>query len=378
MPPLHSTAPIVIRQGGTYTGTYRSLDSDVPCVRIATREPVTLRNCELAGAGNLIQATDGGAQLTIVNCRGYGQRPSQDEKPYGRFLEVNSGKSVTVEHNYFEHTTGINVYLWGGDGSAAQTLTVRYNEVRNIDGRYRHGGGTLANFLGLNGVASLGNIEIAWNQIINAPDSSLVEDNISFYNSGGTAASPTRIHDNYIQGAYPYPATSPTYAGSGITLDGDAGSAIRATAYVRGSDNQLVSTCAALNIAAGHHNSFTRNRIVTSGLLPDGRRLVANYAAIGLWNEYKKPAAVFSANSVTGNIIGFVHWGGHAPFPDRQDLSPGACSPCTGTTHLPNPITLQTEQHEWQLWQQKLRQNRRQVGPMKHATAVAQQKPARP
>ena len=369
---------LVIRRGGTYTGSYRSTDSAVPCVSVETTEPVTLRDCVLAGAGDLIKATAGGATLTVVGCRGPGLPQSTDQTRHGRFLEVNSARSVVVEHNYFEHTAGIYIYQWSGDGTAGQTLTVRYNSARNMDGRYRDGGGTLVSFLQLNGVPNLANIEVAWNQVINEPNNSLVEDNINFFNSGGTASSPARLHDNYIQGAYPSPATSATYSGSGITLDGDGQAALTTTAYVEGYHNQVVSTCAALNIAAGHNNYFHDNRLVTSGLLPDGTKLVANYAAAGVWNYYERPPTVFYNNRFSNNVIGFVHWGGSNPHSDRQDLSPDACATCTTTTHLPNPISLQTEQAEWTRWQQKLRRQNVEIGPLptgarrRRAAAVAQ------
>lgn len=356
-------AQLIIRHGGTYTGTFGSTDSSLPCVSIQTTEPVTLSGCVLAGAGNLIEATRGGAQLTVVNCQGYGLAQSLDNIRHGHFLEVNSARSVRLEHNYFEHTSGISIYQWSGDGTPAQTLTVRYNSARNLDGRYRNGGSTPVNFLGLNGLPNLANIEVAWNQVINEPNQSLVEDNINFFNSGGTRRSPARLHDNYIQGAYPYPATSDTYSGSGITLDGTGRAPITTTAWVEGYDNQLVSTCAALNIASGHDNQFHDNRVITSGLLPDGTPLVANYAGIGVWNAYKQAPTVFFHNEVRRNVVGFVHWGGSSPWPNRQDLSTGACKPCTGTTHLPNPITLQTEQAEWDRWQRKLRAQGRHVGP---------------
>ncbi|GAA3926441.1 hypothetical protein [Hymenobacter algoricola] len=360
--PVASTT-LVIRHGGTYTGTFTSDDSDTPCIRIETTEPVVLNRCVLRGPGNLIEATRGGANLTISHCRGYGLPPTADQRYPGRFAQINQATAVRIEHNYLEHVSGIAVYLWAGDGTPAQTLRVVGNQARNMDGRYRNGGGTFANFLGLIGVRSLANMEVAWNEVINEPNQSLVEDNINFYNSGGTKVSPAKLHDNYIQGAYPFPATSAAYSGSGITLDGDGGSALTTTAFVEGYGNQIVSTCAALNIAAGHDNHFYNNRMVTSGYLPDGTKLVANYAAAGLWNQYKKPPTVFYNNHFRNNTIGFVHWGGTTPYPNRQDLSPGACPACTGTTHLPNPVTLQTEQHEWQLWQQKLRQANRHVGP---------------
>lgn len=355
--------PLVIHAGGTYTGSYRSTDSAVPCIRIETKEPVILRGCTLMGAGDLIQATSGGATLTVVNCRGYGLRQSTDQTRHGFFLEVNSGRSVRVEHNYFEHTIGIGIYQWSGDGTPAQTLTVRYNSARNIDGRYRDGGGTKANFLGLNALPGLANVEIAWNQIINEPNQSLVEDNINFYNSGGTRTSPARIHDNYIQGAYPYPANAPDFTGSGITLDGSGRAALSATAHVDGAHNQIVSACIGLNIAAGHDNHFHHNRLVTCGLLPDGTKLVANYAGAGLWNAYHQPKNVFFNNDFTNNTIGFYFEGGTTPYPNRQDTRPEACSACFNTMHLPNPITLQTERAEWTRWQLKLRMHRQRVGP---------------
>lgn len=354
---------LTIRRGGIYSGTYRSTDSRVPCISIETTEPVTLRDCVIVGAGDLIRATAGGANLTVVDCSGYGLPPSADQTRPGRFLEINSARSIRIEHNYFEQTSGILIYQWNGTDQAHQSLTVRYNSVRNIDGRYRDGGCAIVSFLQLNGLPNLANIEVAWNQVINEPNKSLVEDNINFYNSGGTRLSPVRLHDNYIQGAYPYPATSATYRGSGITLDGDGHGPLSTTAYVNAYDNQVVSACAALNIAAGHDNHFYNNRLVTSGVLPNGDRLVANYAAAGVWNFYQRPSTVFYNNRLTHNIIGFVHWGGPGALPERQDLSRGACVPCTDTRHLPNPITLQTERAEWVLWQHKLRTRGVLVGP---------------
>ncbi|MCB2378935.1 hypothetical protein LGH70_15145, partial [Hymenobacter sp. BT635] len=143
LPPT-TPGPVVIRQGGVYTGTFRSTDSSVPCVTIDTTEPVTLQSCVLQGAGTLIQADQGWAQLTVVNCRGYGLRPSRDQVARGLFLRAGSAKSLRIENNYMEHTTGISIHRWNGDGSAAQTLTVRYNQAKNIDARYRNGGGTFA------------------------------------------------------------------------------------------------------------------------------------------------------------------------------------------------------------------------------------------
>ncbi|TGE29295.1 Ig-like domain-containing protein [Hymenobacter metallicola] len=352
------SAPITITQGGTYTGNFKSTNSRVPCITIQTTQPVIIENCILAGAGDLILANAGGYNLTVRNNRGYGLQQSIDNERHGRFLEVNSAKSVTVENNYFEHTTGIAIYMWSGDGSPAQTLKVRRNMAKNIDGRYRNGGGTFCNFLSANKVANLANVEVAWNQVVNEPNNSLVEDNINFYNSGGTAQSPINVHDNYVQGAYPYPATGNAFTGTGMIIDGTGDSQ---QGYLDAMNNQFVSTCnSAMNIAGGHHVRFNNNRMVTSGLLPNGQKLNATYCGIAVFNFYQQ--AVFGSHQVDGNVMGMVKWGANNPFPDRNDNGDYGFQIHTNTQHLPNPITLQTEQAEWTRWVSKLQQNGITIG----------------
>ena len=365
--PLTGPEPIIIRQGGTYTGTFRSLNSEVPCITIATREPVTLQGCVLSGAGNLIEAKQGWAKLTVVNCRGYGLLPSQDEMQRGYFLSTLGATSVRVEHNYFEQTAGINIHQWNGDGSPAQTLSIRYNNAKNIDARYRNGGNTLTNFVALNEVRVLSNLEIAWNQVINEPNNSLVEDNIALYNSGGTAQSPFRVHDNYVQGAYPYPADSPKFSGTGMIIDGDK---TNTQGFIEAYNNQFVQTCnSGMNIAAGHHVRYHHNRIVMSGLLPDGTRLPSAYTGIAVFNGYEQSS--FGNHRVDNNTIGYVQWGRSNPFPDRQDEADYGIRIITNTQHLPNPVTRDTEANEFTIWQQKLRKQGVQVGPGVRSAARA-------
>ena len=354
-------APLVITKGGTYSGNYQSLDSNVPCILVNTTAPVVLQGCRLAGAGHLIQSGTG-ANLTIRECSGVGRTPSVDGQPPGHFLDSYQSQNLVVEHNTFSGTSGIVVNRWTGK---AGTLTVRYNQVRNVDGRWRNNGGSSrSSFLQLNTVNNLSGVEIAFNEVINTPNQSLVEDNINFYNASGTAGSPIRVHDNFVRGAYPYPATAGTYTGTGLTTDGDASALGTAAGYIEASANQFVSTCnAAMNIAAGHDIYYHDNRLVTSGLLPDGTRLRTTYAGTAVFNYYNQPASVFFNNRSVNNTIGYVRWGSSNLYPNRQDLSPGSCATCTGTTSLPNPVTLATEDNEYALWQQKLARNGVTVGP---------------
>jgi hypothetical protein len=361
---INYAAPIVITKGGTYTGNYQSLSSGTPCVRIATNDPVILDGCTLSGAGNLIQAGEG-ANLTVRNCTGQGLAPTVRNQAPGRFLDTYRAKSLTIEHNAFTQTSGIVVNRWSGSGQADQTLTVRYNKVRNIDGRWLNGGSTRSSFIILNTVAHVAGVDISYNEVINAPNESLVEDNINLYNSSGTAQSAIRIHDNFVRGAYPFPATSAKFTGTGLTTDGDANTLDEAAGFVEADHNQFVGTAnAAMNIAAGHDIYYHDNRLVTSGSLPTGQRLNAGWAALGVFNYYNQPRSVYFNNRVQNNTIGYVSWNSNSPFTNRLDLSPGACDPCSGTVHLPNPITTATEDAEATLWQAKLQQAGITVGPI--------------
>ena len=358
VPNVSYQGPITITQGGTYTGNYRSTDSNTPVVTIATSSPVTLQNCVLVGPGDLIQANGTPGDITVLNSQAYGTTPTQDNRYRGRFIAATNARNIRAENNYLEHTTGFTIYQFSGDGSANQTVRILRNKVLDIDGRNRNGGRDLANFIGLNTVRAFANIEIAWNQVINEPNLSSVEDNINFYNSGGTAQSPARVHDNYVQGAYPYPANSSTYSGTGMTTDGDGTTVGAVPAFLNAYNNQFISTCnAGMNIAAGHDISYYNNRIVTSGYLPDGSALNALYAGTAVFNGHQVSTSVFYNNSIRDNTIGYRNPGYTIPFPDRHDLSNGACATCTNTNHLPNPITAATEQNELTLWQQKLAQN---------------------
>lgn len=366
---LGGEAVLVITHGGTYGGTYRSSSSGTACIRVATTEPVVLAGCLLTGPGNLIEAGEG-ADLTVRNCRGQGLVPTADEQAPGRFLDVYRPRRLVVEHNLLTQTSGLVVNRWAGSSGPGQTLTVRYNQARNIDGRWRDGqGSTRSSFLLLNTVQHLAGVEVAYNEVLNTPGQSLVEDNINLYNSSGTAASPLHVHDNFVRGAYPFPATAATFTGTGLTSDGNAQMAAEAASFIEADHNQFVATGnAAMNLAAGHDIYYHDNRAVTSGYLPDGQRFQAGHAGLGVFNYYHQPASVFFNNRVENNAVGYVRWGGHDPARDRQDLSPDACAPCTGTVHLPAPITPATEAQEWKSWQQKLQRQRLVVGPLPVST----------
>ena len=183
----------------------------MPAVTIATSQPVTIQNSIIRSRGALIASYGYNANLTVRNTQGFGLNPNVYGRYPGRFIDLENFSNLVVENNYMEGTSGIYLYQYTGNYTPAQTIKVMRNSALNIDGRYSDGkGGFLTGpfdnyyvqFFQINGVKNLPEVEIAWNQVINEPGKSRVEDNISIFDSGGTPASPFRIHNNYIQGAY--------------------------------------------------------------------------------------------------------------------------------------------------------------------------------
>jgi hypothetical protein len=190
--------PISITKGGTYSGNWQSLDSRIPAITIQTAEPVIIENSNIQSAGILIKAHYWNNDVTVRNTRGFALRPSMDNERQGRFFDANNFRNAHLEHNYMEQTSGIYLAAYMGDKSTKQTIKVLYNQARNIDGRYRNGGKEFVQFVQFNGLQGLRGVEIAWNEVINTPNNSAVEDNINFYKSNGTAESPYLVHDNFI------------------------------------------------------------------------------------------------------------------------------------------------------------------------------------
>lgn len=353
VPPVASvaySAPIMITKGGTYTGNWQSLDASVPAVQIRTSEPVIIVNSNIRSKGTLIDAYGFAANITVRNTHGYGLNPNVRGQHTGRFLNVDGFVNVDVENNYLEGTAGIYLYGYQGDFSNSQTVKVLANQAKNIDGRASDGNGgyyfdpntEYVQFFQIDGVQNIHNAEVAWNQVINEPGKSLVEDNISIYASSGTAGDPFRIHDNYIDGAYPFDAAHDTdYSGGGIML-GDQGSS-----FISAYGNEILDTTNyGIAIASGHDNVFYNNRILSAGVLPDGTPIPTQNVGAYIWNANGE--STFVRNSGHDNLIGWVSNG------DRNDWWVPDASAWTNTTAFTGNVTPATIQAEWTIWQNKL------------------------
>jgi hypothetical protein len=249
-----------------------------------------------------------------------------------------------VEGCYLESTRGIVL----NGNKARGTVRLVGNWGWNIEGRKSDGNGgwrgggvhERAQFINLDKVQNVPNVDIGWNRVINEPYRSRVEDNIALYQSSGTPTSYIRIHDNFIRGAYNAdPANDKNYAGGGILLgDGHTGSA-----YAIAENNVVVSTTNyGIAISGGHHQTIRNNRVLSSGLLPDGRRIAAQNVGIYIW-DYHNAGSGFNNNSGSGNLVGWMRGTSRNDWwvPDASSFS---------STRWAGPLTLAMEAAEYEAW----------------------------
>ena len=338
--PIVYATPIVITSGGTYTGNWQGTTT-TPAVYVNTSSPVVLKNCNVTGPGTLIQgAYHLAVTLTVTGCTGLGTNTGPAGTAPGHFLSASNFTSVIAEHNLLENTGGFGFY--GSDVATTGKVQVLYNSLKNVDGLPNGGGACTENgsqpychrnFVIVHDMLDDPNIEIAWNQVINTPDKSAMEDVILIQYSSGLATGPIRIHDNYIGGAYDSaPETSMDYTGSGINVadGGTVADAAHATAFVHAYDNQVVNfENYGMGIAAGHDNEIYDNRIITSNLLPGGAQMGKPWTGLLLKNNYNQPASIFYNNTATANVVGDTYtsaYGLRTADCDFFAAGPGLCS----------------------------------------------------
>jgi len=354
--------PITITRGGTYSGNWESNDARIPAVRIRTNEPVIIENSIIRSRSSCIDAYGYKVNLTVRNTSGYGLNPNRKGYYVGRFLDIDGFVNLEVYNNYMENTSGIYVYAYYGNRTSKQTVKVMYNVCKNVDGRYSLGVNKwmkgapdpdyYRQFFQINGVKNLVGAEVAWNQIINEPGNSRVEENINIHATTGTAGSPFLIHDNYIQGAYPANAVDArTYTGGGIMLS-DNGSS-----YLRAYNNQIVNTGhVGITTTSGHDNWYYNNRVVCNALNPDGSKMPSSNVGAVIWNFNSE--STFKNNRGTNNLIGWINSDGQ-----RNDWWVPDAAAWSGNRNWPGNITKATILNEWQVWQNKLASRGIQLGP---------------
>ncbi|THF67626.1 glycosyl hydrolase [Deinococcus sp. Arct2-2] len=368
------SGPLVITQGGTYSGNWESLDARVPAVRIRTSEPVVIENSRIRGRGTLIQGMQ--TRLTVRNTHGVSLNPLVAGRSPGRFANLEEVYDVHMENNLLEGTGGIYIRQYRGEASRGETISVLRNVVKNVDGRQSDGTGgysdnafSWAQFVQFNDVTRIAGAEIAWNQVVNEPGKSRVEDNINLFVSSGTPSSPIKIHDNYIQGAYnALPATDAKFSGGGILVGDGKVSDPTKNGYAHVYHNQVVSTTNyGIAIAGGMGSVLENNRVLSSGRLPDGSPVPAQNVGMYLWDANsgaKLSPSTFGQNIVRFNTIGWTRirggvTDGNPYWWPAKGLNGSAT---ISTTNLGVSVTLEIERQEFVRWQDKLTQAGVKIG----------------
>ena len=367
--------PIVITEAGTYSGNWQSTDVNTPAVTIATTAPIVIENSHISSVGSLIKTTVAGINLTVRNSLGIAANAQLKGQPNGIFLEANSPAKLDVENNYIENARGgVIVHGYAGSRDGEQTIVIRSNRARNFNGLlsdghngYLPGEGTsqaAAEFIQLDSLQSVPGVDVGWNEVINYPVHSLVQDSIEIFRSSGTPNRPLEIHDTYIQGAYAYNPAQDAYTGGGIKTDARPDdTAQEVPAFNSIHDNQVVGTASyGIQFAAGHDNVASNNRIISSGLLPDGSRIPTQN--VGLANAYAPGAANYN-NTMHDNVVAWACWQASCASQGyrRDQYFPASPADYSTNTVLPGSVSLHMENNEYQLWMNKLAASGVTVGP---------------
>ena len=366
-PKSGASGPIVITQGGTYSGTWRSDDPKVAAVTIRTNEPVVVRDSHISSRGDLmvVSGVKAGANVTVENVTGTALDPGVSGQERGSFLKASNVASLVVKNNTM---TGVlfGVKIWSSQPTKLEILN---NLATDLEDRASDGNGgflasrpSLGHFVILNGITAASGAEIAWNKVVQTMGQSSTEDVINIYESQGTAAHPIEVHDNYMEGNSS-PVVTKHYTGAGLIADGPGTNGASPTAYVVFRDNQVVATPGnGIAIAAGHDITATNNRIVSCGMTADGTWYAFGAQAVAVWNYYETNP--FYNNSVTGTTGGMVG-PNSAGQPTAFDLwfnasdmqAPGDSvagndftDPCLTSTG----VNLQAEDDERTFWTQKI------------------------
>ncbi|GBF06225.1 glycosyl hydrolase family protein [Deinococcus aerius] len=364
---------LIITKGGTYSGNWESTENRAAVI-IQTDEPVIIENSNIRSRGNLISGF--GNRVTIRNVRGYALNPNVAGKTTGKAVNAEEVRSLTVENSYFENTTGIYIRSFYGDPARGDGIRILRNQFRNINGLKSDGAGgytkeaAVVQAVLFNAVRRAPGVEVAWNEIINEPGKSRTEETINLNGSSGTPASPMKIHDNYIQGAYPVdPATTTSYPGGGILLgDGKVSNPLD-NGYAWAYNNQIVGTTNhGLAIVGGVGNQIFNNRAVSSGRMPDGTRLPSVNVGVYVWDMYgagSLSVPTFANNVMRDNVIGWTKVNSNGTTTNNPTWFPNCGlngTVCSNNQSL-GTVTLDMERAEWTRWQDKLASAGIKVGP---------------
>lgn len=377
--PVVYSAPMEITKGGTYTVNIESLDPKVPAIRILTSEPVIITKSRMRSKNHCIVGFSTRVTITDSICEGI--NPNVDGQAKGNFAHLEEAYNIRIENNTVRQMGGIYIRDFKGNFAQKETITILRNSLYNIDGRISDGKGgykpgrDIKNFAFFNAVHSISGAEIAWNQVVNMPFESLVEDNLNIYMSSGASTSPILIHDNYIQGAYPYdPLNETFYSGGGILLGDGIASDPSYMGYASVYDNQVISTTNyGLSILGGRGHKIYNNVTMSSGRLPDGRRIPSTNGGMIVWDysdTRKIHPGFFEGAEMKNNMSGWTKVAADGttsnnpwwfPHCTGQGFDTQTVNTCTGNQSI-GTVTIDMEKQEFDKWISKTKAKNVRIG----------------
>jgi hypothetical protein len=111
-----------------------------------------------------------------------------------------------------------------------------------------------------------------------------------------------------------------------------------------------------IEFTAGHDNIAANNRVISSGMLADGTRIAAQHVGMANGDGNAATASMYN-NTMHDNLIGWACWTSSCSQSGyRKDQSfPGSAGDySTNSVLAPRPITLETENNEYQIWLNKM------------------------
>lgn len=368
-PSSFDASTLAIAGGGNYSGLALRVSGADDAISVQTLEPVVIENSWIEherGHGIHTSAGGPGTNITIRNCVIKGNYPTVAGEAVGRSIRILGPTTLTIENNWIESGGGIWVLDHQGGLGA---LHVRYNQARDIDGRYSDGAGgyrtgnvwavdmDLYQFFQTNACLNMSNAEISWNEVINAPFSSRVEDCMNFGTCSGTPSHRVAVHHNVCWGAYPIdPAFG--FSGGGILLaDGQTNK----YGYVHGHNNTIIGTIN-YGIAiptGGANNTAENNRCVCSGRDEVGNVYTATN--VGVYVSNTKDAPKWNNND---SIDNWARW--WKPYTETRNdyYLPDCTGVCTVESGLPeDEVGWADELAEWQRWEDSRMEASVTIGP---------------
>jgi hypothetical protein len=338
--------PIIIDEGGTYEGNWNSNDINIPTIQIMTDECVIIQNSCITGDGTLIYSSENNLFANISLINNYMERftptcySDHNFPGNGAALVVHFPLTINVISNKIIGSNGIKIRNISDNASCTTStetpvIRIKRNRVRNLDDRVydsmcqmplQNTGPNTYNGMSINTctqgysneiydtdpnkkwriykkkyaffviIRNLGVVdaEIEWNEVVNKPNESSVEDIINILGSSGTPGKAISIKNNFLWGAYPMgPVNTPYdaygnqyYSGGGINVGDYKGTCPNATIdqYIDVENNIILGTTfSGIKVVIGKNINIKNNRIISSAQGP--KKLKGSYMAISAQNR---------------------------------------------------------------------------------------------